>query len=161
MVSGTVVFGYGNPSQGDDALGPMLLERLETWLEGHPELAVIPVADFQLQIEHALDLQGADLALFLDADMSCASPFALRRAVPSQDTSYSSHALSPEAVLHVCREVNGTEPPPSFILSIRGERFELGEPLSAAAASNLEAAWTFVQKLLRDGRAETWEAAVH
>jgi hydrogenase maturation protease len=152
-----VLFGYGNPSRGDDALGPLLLERAEAWLAGQPGLAVEPVADFQLQIEHALDLQGCDLALFLDADVACASPYALRRAVPGHDASYSTHELSPEAVLQVYREAIGQDPPPAYILSVRGERFELGEPLSPAAARHLDAAWTFLQQLLLDGRPEAWE----
>ena len=155
-----VLFGYGNPSRGDDALGPLLLERAEAWLAGQPGLAVEPVADFQLQIEHALDLQGRDLALFLDADVACPTPFALRRAVPSQDASYSTHELSPEAVLQVYRDVTGQDPPPAYILSLRGERFELGELLSPAAARHLEAAWAFLQALLLDGRPGSWEEQI-
>jgi len=63
-----------------------------------------------------------------------------------------------EAVLQVCREVSGQEPPPAYILSVRGERFELGEPLSTAAARNLDEAWAFLQQLLLDGRSEGWKA---
>ena len=153
-----VLFGYGNPSRGDDALGPLLLERAEAWLATQPDLTVEAVADFQLQIEHALDLQEKDLALFLDADAGCTPPFALRCVLPDQDASYSTHELSPEAVLQVCREVSGQEPPPAYILSVRGERFELGEPLSAAATRNLDEAWAFLQQLLLDGRSEGWKA---
>lgn len=154
----TVLFGYGNPSRGDDALGPRLLDRAEAWLAGHPQLAVEPVADFQLQIEHTLDLKGRDLALFLDADASAPAPFAFRRAVAAQDASYSTHELSPGALLHVFRQVEGTEPPPAFILGIRGERFELGEPLSPGAGAHLEAAWSFLRELLADPRPEAWTA---
>ena len=39
-------------------------------------------------------------------------------------------------------------PPPAFTLSMRGERFELGEGLSAEARERLEAAWAFVQGLM-------------
>ena len=155
-----VLFGYGNPSRGDDALGPLLLERAEAWLPGQPGLSVEPVADFQLQIEHALDLQGRDLALFLDADVACPTPYSLRRAMPVQDTSYSTHELSPGAVLHVYREVTGQHPPPAYILSMRGEQFELGEPLSAGATGNLDAAWVMLQELLLDGRLEAWEERI-
>jgi len=155
-----VLFGYGNESRGDDALGPLLLARAEAWLAGQPQLQVRTVADFQLQIEHALDLRGADLALFVDADASCAAPCVLRRALPRQDATYSTHALSPEAVLCVCRDVAGAAPPPSYVLGVRGERFELGESLSAQAAANLEAAWALLQALLRDGRPEAWDALV-
>ena len=43
-----VCFGYGNPSRGDDALGPLLLERLSRWLEAHPSQDVEVIPDFQL-----------------------------------------------------------------------------------------------------------------
>ena len=48
---------------GDDGLGPLLLGRVVAarWPE------VTTIEDFQLQIEHALDLEGAEAALFLDA----------------------------------------------------------------------------------------------
>ena len=157
MAAGTVVFGYGNPSRGDDALGPLLLERAEAWLEEQPGLDVTTVGDFQLQIEHALDLQGRALALFLDADAACAPPCALRRAQPNQDASYTTHELSPQAVLMVYRQVTGQEPPPAFILSVRGEQFELGAPLSPAAERHLEAAWALLRKVLMDARAEIWQ----
>ncbi len=153
-----VLFGYGNPSRGDDALGPRLLDRAEAWLADHLDLDVTPVADFQLQIEHTLDLKGRSVALFLDADAGCPAPFAFRRAGPSQDASYSTHELSPGALLHVYRLVEGAEPPPAFILGIRGERFELGDPLSPQAQEHLEAAWAFLQSLLADPRPERWSS---
>jgi hydrogenase maturation protease len=156
MGSRIVLFGYGNPSRGDDALGPLLLERAEAWIKGQPGLAVETVADFQLQVEHALDLQDRDLALFLDADVACRAPYVLRRAAPRQDASYTTHELSPGAVLQVCREVTGKDSPPAYILSVRGERFELGDSLSRGAERNLDAAWELLQTLLLDGRPEAW-----
>ena len=48
-----LIFGYGNLSRGDDALGPLLLE----YIEDHCDLSTIELlVDFQLQIEHALDI---------------------------------------------------------------------------------------------------------
>jgi len=159
-VTRLVLFGYGNPSRGDDALGPLLLERAEAWLAERPQLAVETVADFQLQIEHALDLEGRDLALFLDADLACAGAFAFRRAEPALDASYTTHELSPGAVLQVRREVTGQDPPPAYILSVRGEQFGLGEPLSPGAGRNLEEAWAFLQQLLLDGRPSFFEERI-
>ncbi len=157
---GIVLFGYGNPSRGDDALGPLLLERATAWLEDHPELDVTTVGDFQLQIEHALDLRGRDLALFLDADAACAGAFAFRPVVAARDESYSTHELSPGAVLQVFRQVEGQPPPPAYLLSVRGERFDLGEPLSPGAEAHLEAAWAFLKGLLEDPRPAVWAARV-
>ena len=53
-----LLLGYGNPSRGDDALGPMLLEMLEADRRaGRAPDNFETLTDFQLQVEHALDLQ--------------------------------------------------------------------------------------------------------
>ena len=135
-----LVIGVGNPSRGDDALGPLLLEQLQARLgaalaAGELEL----LTDFQLQIEHALDLTGRRRVLFIDASVSAPAPFALTRVQPARDASHSTHAMSPAAVLDTHRRVVG-EPPEAWLLAIRGERFELGEPLGDAARAHLQAA---------------------
>lgn len=156
MAPAIVVFGYGNPGRGDDALGPLLLERAEAWAGLHPGTDLALVGDFQLQIEHAEDLHGRSIALFLDADASCPPPFSFRRIGPVRDESYTTHELSPESVLDVFRSVHARTPPPAFVLSVAASRFELGEPLSEEAAGNLERAWSFLDDLLADARPERW-----
>ena len=150
-----VVFGWGNDARGDDGLGPLLLERFAT--AGWPN--VTTVEDYQLQIEHALDLDGAGMALFLDAGRETPAPFAFREIEARRDTSHTTHALSPEAVLDVYARSLGLPPPPSFMLCVRGESFELGESLSAAALERLEAAWEFATRLMRDRSPEAWRRA--
>jgi hydrogenase maturation protease len=136
-----VVFACGNPSRGDDALGPEVLARLEAEQARRPDWADIElVTDFQLQLEHALDLEGRGLALFIDASVACPAPCGLARVAPAQDTSYTSHALSPAAVLHVYEATTGRAAPPAFVLAVRGYAFELGEPLSDLAREHLKAA---------------------
>jgi hydrogenase maturation protease len=158
MTARVVLFGYGNPSRGDDALGPALVACTTVWLAEHPEADVRIIEDFQLQVEHALDLLDADLVLFVDADAAAPAPFRLRRAAPARDESYTSHELSPESVLYAARKVSGREPPPAWVLGVRGEQFALGDPLSAAATAHLDAAWVELQALLADPRPEAWEA---
>jgi len=158
MAARVVLFGYGNPSRGDDALGPALLACTMVWLAEHPEVDVRIVEDFQLQVEHALDLAEADLALFVDADATAPSPFQLRRAMPARDGSYTTHELTPESVLYAARKVSGGEPPPAWVLGVRGEQFELGDPLSDRAKAHLDAAWEELRVLLADPRAAAWDA---
>lgn len=158
MTARVVLLGCGNPSRADDALGPDLLARATAWLTGRPDLDVRIVEDFQLQVEHALDVADADLVLFVDADAGASAPFCLRRTKPSRDSSYTTHELSPEAVLHVAREVTGREPPPAWVLGVRGEQFELGAPMSVAAHGHLEAAWDELLELLDDARPSAWDA---
>ncbi|MGD0639946.1 MAG: hydrogenase maturation protease [Roseiarcus sp.] len=149
-----VVFGWGNDARGDDGLGPALLARFAAadW----PETTT--VEDYQLQIEHALDLEGVDCALFVDAGKNTPAPFSFSRLAPRRDMTHTTHALAPEAVLAVYAQVKGEPPPPAFALCLRGESFALGEGLSPEGASRLEQAWTFAQALMRERSLEAWEA---
>ncbi|WP_265948674.1 hydrogenase maturation protease [Dechloromonas sp. A34] len=160
MNAAVVVFAVGNPSRGDDAIGPLLLERLGGWLDdeglaGQFEL----IEDFQLQIEHALDLGGRRLALFIDAGAGTPGPYTFRRIAPATGIAHTTHELPPEAVLQVYRQTEGAEPPPAFVLCVRGEQFELGEPLTAAATAGLEGAWQLLTELCRKSVLTEWERA--
>ena len=130
----TLVLAWGNPSRGDDALGPALLDALAAEFD---PTAVECLGDFQLQIEHALDLRDRARVLFVDASLDAAAPFSVSTVQPARDASFSSHSLSPAAVLQVYLDVVGSAPPPCTLLAIRGERFELGEPLGEAAQQHL------------------------
>lgn len=158
--SPVLVFGYGNPSRGDDALGPMLIERLEHWLisEAQSVKWVECLTDFQLQIEHALDLVGRSLVLFVDAHVSCSVPWQFDELQPSADASYSTHAISPASVLRVYQQIHAADPPPSFLLGVRGERFELGEPLTDSAEAHLSNALECVKMLCLTPSADHWRS---
>lgn len=146
-----LVLAVGNPSRGDDALGPMLAERLEA--------ATLPgvevITEFQLQVENALDLEQRERVIFVDAGVGTDGPFELREATPEADFLHTSHALSPEAVLATYVRIKGEAPPLATILCVRGESFELGEGLSRDAAAHLEAAWTKLTSLCTAGLAES------
>ena len=136
QVAPLLVFGWGNPSRGDDALGPLLVEQLaglaqmsSGWLEC--------LTDFQLQVEHALDLRGRERVLFVDAAIGLQTPFAVSTVVPAPVAGFTTHALSPEALLQVYRDLERAEPPPCTLLAIRAQRFELGEAPGGQALADL------------------------
>lgn len=140
-----VVLAVGNEARGDDALGPRLLARLD-------ELAlpgVRTVLDFQFQVEHALDLDGAGAALFIDAHCDQSAPCELSALEPASRVGAASHALAPGEVLAVRRSI-GQALPPAWLLSLRGVRFELGEGLSATGESSLEAGWRALRGFLKE-----------
>jgi len=150
-----LVFGYGNPSRGDDALGPLLIEHVGQ--RSRLFAADVEVlGDFQLQIEHALDLEHRKLVLFVDASVADGDGFDFIELKPVRDDSYTSHAMSPAAVLSVYQTIKKQSPPPCFLLSIKGEQFELGEDLSASARSNLLRACQFVELLLETPDYAAW-----
>lgn len=157
MIPPVVIFAVGNPSRGDDAIGPELYGRLGKWLEnqglaGQFEL----IEDFQLQIEHALDLQGRQLALFIDAGENTPVPYTFQRIAPAIGIAHTTHELPPEAVLQVYRQTEGSEPPPSFVLCVSGAQFELGEPLTVEAVNYVEAAFDLLQRLCQQATLAEW-----
>jgi len=145
MTAPQLVFGWGNACRGDDALGPVLIERLRALALPGVEC----LDDYQLQPEHALDLVGREHVLFVDASLTCATPFEVSPLRPGRDASFSSHAMSPAALLQAYLDVHGSAPPPATLLAIRGERFGLGEPMSEAAQRHLQAALSWAQGFLR------------
>lgn len=114
-----LIFGWGNPGRGDDALGPALIERIGAAQPRHPEWEPLTLlTDFQLQPEHALDLDGHGRVLFVDASVSCAPPYVFDRLRPQPGFGYTTHA------------------------------FELGQPICTAAQVHLAAAIAFVESFL-------------
>lgn len=155
-----VVLAAGNRSRGDDAIGPLLLERLASRLaaegrNGEFEL----IDDYQLQVEHALDLRGRRLALFIDAGWRTPAPLAFYAASAAPAAApASTHALSPQAVLAVYRQITLADPPPAFVLCVSGARFDLGAGLSESGAAHLEAAWRQLERLCARPDAAHWQA---
>ncbi len=136
-----LVIGYGNPGRCDDGLGPAFAHRIQ--LIDLPHVTV--ESNYQLNVEDAAEIAKHDLVIFVDASVNCPRPFEFRHVLPRQELDFSSHSVSPEALLAmVCdvfhRHVNG------FMLAIRGHTFdEYSETLSQIALDNLEAAVRFFE----------------
>lgn len=157
MIAPVVVFAVGNPSRGDDAIGPVIAGRLESWLAAEGLAGQVEVIeDFQLNIEYALDLKGRELVLFIDAGENTPDPYFFKQIHASPEPSHSTHALEPPAVLQVYLQIEGLEAPPSFVLCVRGEHFELGEDISPAAQGRVEAALKLLESLLRQPVLAEW-----
>jgi hydrogenase maturation protease len=145
-VAPLLVFGWGNLSRGDDALGPLLIQRLRADSATRDGMEFLD--DYQLQIEHALDLVGRTRVLFVDASRSGCAPFEVTRLHAARDASATTHALSPQALLQVFCDLQRHDPPPCTLLAIRGEHFALGEAPSALAMEHLAAALQWVRAWL-------------
>ena len=142
-----LVFGWGNPSRGDDALGPLFVDAIEAMALPGVEC----LTDFQLQVEHALDLKRRERVLFVDASADAAAPFTVERIEPARDASFTTHAVSPQAILQVFREVEAEPPPPCWLLAIRGDAWELGTAPSDSARQNLKEAIDWGRRWIAKG----------
>ena len=150
----TLVFSWGNPSRGDDAIGP----RIYDMLRARDLAGVDLLTDFQLQIEHTVDLHQRERILFVDASVSAQAPYELCRLYPDKDSSYTTHAMSPSALLAVYWKVNKRSPPASFLLKVRGYEFGLGLPLSENALGNVAKACDFILELVATDDTRSWSA---
>lgn len=159
MLKPVLVFTYGNPGRGDDVLGSALAGQLQANAQISQEQVEF-LTDYQLQIEHALDLENRNLVLFADASVACMEPFECHPVIPAADVSYSTHAMTPMAVLQVYISIIKASPPPCFLLSIKAERFELGAGLSAGATENLRLAADFAAKLLARPLLPEWQKLI-
>jgi len=140
-----LIFTCGNPSRGDDALGPAMYDMLEAHKRDTGEMQQVDLlTDFQLQIEHAVDLENRRCVLFVDAGVACREPFELQRLRALKDDSFTTHAMSPAAVLAVYQQVNHREPPAAYLMTIRAYEFGLGNAVSEAARKNLQLAYEYV-----------------
>ena len=153
MIQPILLLGYGNPSRGDDAVGPLLLEAIAEQID---PTQIELITDFQLQIEHALDMQHRQLVLFIDASVACKTGFSFSELEPAKDNSYSTHAISPAAVLDVYQTITKQSPPASFLLTIQAQQFELGTGLSELTAHYFKTACELVIQLLKQPQLNAW-----
>lgn len=152
-----LVFAYGNSSRGDDALAPLLLKKIqqsEAELLSSEQINVLQ--DFQMQVEHVVDMQGCQMALLIDADQSQSSAIRFFKVEEETSSSYTTHGMAPGQLLAVYRRMYQSPAPATFMLAIRGYDFELGKPLTPQAEENLDMAKAFLVRLLHSRKLELW-----
>jgi len=119
IVKPVLLFAYGNVSRGDDALAPLLLEKIQALgiiqVAGHP---LKFLTDFQMQIEHVMDMQGCERILLIDADSSINQPYKFYPVKEQQDTLYTTHGMTPSTLLHTYRQVLNEPPPSTAMLAV-------------------------------------------
>lgn len=145
MTASILVFGIGNDSRGDDALGPFLLRGLASGID--PEkVGLLEV--YQLQVEHILDMDERDCVIFIDASIDAAPPFEMREILPKKDFSHTTHALSPQTLLYCYGDILKKDAPSAYLLGVKGVSFDLGAPLSIEAQNNLGPASVFIKDFI-------------
>lgn len=145
-----LVIGYGNPSRGDDGLGPALAERLEAL--ARPGVTV--ESDYQLSIEHAALAAAHDVVIFADAAAGTTTPFSLTPLSPADELRFTTHAVTPAQVLGLAGSCFGAAPD-AFVLAIRASAlggFHEGLSPDARAALDLAVGHVagFIDRLTRE-----------
>ncbi len=145
-----LVLGYGNPGRLDDGLGPALVEQLVT--AGLQDVTLD--SDYQLTVEDAAAVAEHEVVIFVDAAATGAEPFSFTRVEPREEISFSTHSVSPAAVLGLAQYCFKAKVP-GYALGIRGYEFDgFGEGLSEGARGNLRLALAFLIEAIHNGDLE-------
>jgi hydrogenase maturation protease len=133
-VAGVLIIGYGNILRGDDALGPLALERLRTQL-GDAEF----LSCHQLTPEVAERLAACDLALFVDATSEGEPGTVEARLLSPEaaDADSLTHHVGPAMLLELARTLYGRAPL-AMLVTGAGASFESTEGLSQAGRQALD-----------------------
>jgi len=131
----TIIFGIGNNGRQDDGLGWSFLD----FLDGQQANIDLEYR-YQLQIEDAELISSYQTVFFVDATKECTkNGFFLAPCHPSEEYSFSTHALKPETILYLSNKLYGHNPQAS-IFGIQGYDWELKIGLSERGIGNLNKA---------------------
>jgi hydrogenase maturation protease len=138
-----VVLGYGNTLRGDDGVGHEVVRRLgQRAIPG-----VEACSPQQLLPEHALLLAGAKAAIFVDARVdSGGEPVQIHELRPGAEP-WGTHLGGPANLLALVVRLH-RDCPRSWLVTVAGQSFGLGEMLTAKAAENVVRAVESVERLI-------------
>ena len=134
--------GVGNSGRGDDGLGWSFVEAIAG--------AAYDFLDcefrYQLQVEDADLVAGYDTVVFVDASMEALKDgFEIYPCTPSDQCSFTTHALDPGAVVYLTNTLY-QKYPEAYVLAIGGTSWELQVGLSREASDNLSEALGFFRE---------------
>ncbi|WP_295404896.1 hydrogenase maturation protease [uncultured Thiocystis sp.] len=152
-----LIIGYGSPIRGDDALGPLVADRLEN--TGVPA-GVEVMSRHILTAELVADIAEQDRVIFLDAAVD-AAPGEVRcqRLAPDAHAlSTMAHFLDPRELLAWCETLYGRVPE-SFLVSAGGDSFDYSNYcLTPIGEMAMEKMLDWVDRLMR-GETSTFAIA--
>ena len=130
-----LILGIGNESRQDDGIGWAFIDYLET----RPACAHATLdRRYQLLVEDAEVISHFKRVLIVDASQEAhVDTVSLVRIAPKLDTSFTSHAVSPESILATCVQCFAVQPELWF-LTIKGYEWQFGHGLSAQAQMNFQ-----------------------
>ncbi len=129
-----LILGIGNSGRSDDGLGWAFCDQLPSRVKSMVEISY----RYQLQIEDAAYISEFDQVVFVDATCDAeVKKVKWERVEPKQVFEFSTHALSAETIVSLCNQLYN-KAPMVYMLSLRGEQWELNTGLSRLAKGNLK-----------------------
>ena len=143
-----LLYGYGNPGREDDGLGNVFVEQMEKWVAENNIEGVEFDSNYQLNIEDADTISDKDIVVFVDASEEDIEDFFIDRVDPSEaKIEFTMHASSPAFVLNLCNQIYNKNPE-TYLIHIKGYKWEFAEGISNKARENLNKAVDFMKDII-------------
>ena len=145
-----LIYGYGNPSRQDDALGVLFTDKMEVWAKEQKLSHLSFDTNYQLNIEDADTISAQDVVYFVDASMEPIDDFSITKVESSNaQIEFTMHAISAGVVLDLCNQIYG-KAPETYLIHIKGYEWDLefDKGLSSKAENNLQKALAYLQEKL-------------
>lgn len=147
------IAGFGNIDREDDGAGIVLALRLADWLGKEHDVSLS--LEHQLLPELVYEIDGADMAIFVDADMrrhECG--FSIRPISPSpQIEGLNIHSMGPGWLLELAQTMK-LSPARALLVSVSGESFNFSNELTPECKIRLDAAEKSFKKYFSDFKVE-------
>ncbi len=145
-----LIYGYGNPGRQDDGLGKALIDLVESQIPKEYLEYITLETGYQLQVEDVTIIIEHDLILFVDASMDDKiKDFDIDIVTADEKATFTMHSVSPGFILALYETLYGN-PPPAYLLQIRGYEWEMEEILSPGAQKNLGKAWSALREIIKN-----------
>lgn len=102
-------------------------------------------SNYQLNVEDALTISEYDVVVFADASLKATAPFQMEQIFPASEISFTTHAMHPSSVLALCEDLYH-KVPETYLLTIPGYLWDVGEEMSEQAKAHLAVAYEHLQK---------------
>ncbi len=144
-----LVYGYGNPGRMDDGLGSELVNALEQWAKENNMDNIEFDSNYQLNIEDAYEISTKDIVIFVDASREDIDDFLLTKVDENSKLSFTSHEASPGYIYHLSNKLFNKSPK-TFLLHIKGYKWDFQQGLSEKAKLNLNKAIAYMKIVLKN-----------
>jgi len=145
-----LLYGYGNPGRQDDGLGIKLIEQIEQWIKDKNVKNIEVDSNYQLNIEDAEIISRKDIVIFVDATLEQIENIKFTKVEPADASiEFTMHAVSPAFVLDLCNKIYNKNPQ-TYLLHIKGYKWEFIEEITEEANKNLLNAIEFIKLKIKE-----------
>ncbi|MFH2141580.1 MAG: hydrogenase maturation protease [Bacteroidota bacterium] len=146
-----LIYGYGNPGRMDDGLGNEFVNLCEQHLKEFNEFIQIETdSNYQLNIEDAEIISQYDFVFFTDASQENIENYSFTKVDPDKaQIEFTMHAVSVSYIVHIARTIYD-KIPKAYLIHIKGYEWEFQEGITMRASENLNKAFMFFKKILKD-----------